>query len=87
MGNKGTKESKKNKGKGEVEQHDGKSEKEPTPTPATTNNGTASTEKGDEDVHASWNDRVLFTTGDDHKVTKDDFELLAVIGKGSFGKV
>mmetsp|Transcript_16722 Transcript_16722/g.42757 ORF Transcript_16722/g.42757 Transcript_16722/m.42757 type:complete len:427 (-) Transcript_16722:55-1335(-) len=33
-------------------------------------------------------EEVLFTKdGDDKKVTKDDFELLNVIGKGSFGKV
>jgi len=41
---------------------------------------------GDDDMHPSWNDDVLLTTNN-VKVTKDDFELLNVIGKGSFGKV
>jgi len=43
----------------------------------------------DDDFHESWNDRVLFSdeTGAETKITKDDFELLTVIGKGSFGKV
>ena len=40
----------------------------------------------DDDVHPSWNDEVLFNS-EGKKVTKDDFELLTVIGKGSFGKV
>lgn len=39
------------------------------------------------DIHPSWNDDVLFTNKNGEKVTKDDFELLTVIGKGSFGKV
>jgi len=37
-------------------------------------------------MHESWNDTVLFSRNET-KVTKDDFELLTVIGKGSFGKV
>jgi serine/threonine protein kinase len=36
-------------------------------------------------MHPSWNDTVLY--GNNTKITKDDFELLNVIGKGSFGKV
>jgi len=40
----------------------------------------------DGDVHESWNDDILFSSNN-QKVTKDDFELLNVIGKGSFGKV
>jgi hypothetical protein len=47
-----------------------------------------SSTEGSDDIHPSWNDQVLFTrNGNDKKVTKDDFELLTVIGKGSFGKV
>jgi len=41
-------------------------------------------------MHPSWNDEVLYDkdkTGVSNKVTKDDFDLMAVIGKGSFGKV
>jgi serine/threonine protein kinase len=38
-------------------------------------------------MHESWNDRVLFSENPNEKVTKDDFELMTVIGKGSFGKV
>jgi len=55
-----------------------------TPTPSTSN-GTVKDENGD-DMHESWNDEVLFSKNN-QKVTKDDFELLNVIGKGSFGKV
>jgi len=50
------------------------------------NNGAATNGKDDDEMHESWNDTVLFTKND-AKVTKDDFELLTVIGKGSFGKV
>eukprot|EP01114_Cavostelium_apophysatum_P000508 TRINITY_DN1045_c0_g1_i1.p1 TRINITY_DN1045_c0_g1~~TRINITY_DN1045_c0_g1_i1.p1 ORF type:complete len:412 (-),score=123.08 TRINITY_DN1045_c0_g1_i1:231-1466(-) len=56
---------------------------------ASTENGaavTASASKGDEDIHESWNDDILLTQNN-QRVTKDDFELLNVIGKGSFGKV
>lgn len=42
-------------------------------------------EDSQEDMHPSWNDTVLY--GNNSKITKDDFELLNVIGKGSFGKV
>jgi serine/threonine protein kinase len=38
-------------------------------------------------MHESWNDQVLFNRTNEAKVSKDDFELLTVIGKGSFGKV
>jgi serum/glucocorticoid-regulated kinase 2 len=40
----------------------------------------------EEDIHPSWDDQILFSKGE-KKVSKDDFELLTVIGKGSFGKV
>jgi len=73
-------------------------EKKQDPTPATNNtektatNGTntavttaKSSDEADE-MHESWNDDVLFSRNN-QKVTKDDFELLNVIGKGSFGKV
>jgi len=43
--------------------------------------------KEEDGFHDSWNDRVLFSSDDEAKVTKDDFELMTVIGKGSFGKV
>eukprot|EP01118_Nematostelium_gracile_P017505 TRINITY_DN74_c0_g1_i1.p1 TRINITY_DN74_c0_g1~~TRINITY_DN74_c0_g1_i1.p1 ORF type:complete len:409 (-),score=123.26 TRINITY_DN74_c0_g1_i1:149-1375(-) len=39
------------------------------------------------EIHESWNDPVLFSEGGTTKIGKDDFELLTVIGKGSFGKV
>jgi len=39
-----------------------------------------------EELDPSWSDPILYS-GDQKKVTKDDFELLTVIGKGSFGKV
>ena len=39
-----------------------------------------------DDIHPSWNDQALFSSNG-QKVAKDDFELLTVIGKGSFGKV
>jgi len=40
----------------------------------------------EDEIHPSWNDEELYNR-DKKKVTKDDFELLTVIGKGSFGKV
>jgi len=40
----------------------------------------------EDEIHPSWNDEELFNR-DKKKVCKDDFELLTVIGKGSFGKV
>jgi len=39
------------------------------------------------DMHPSWNDEELYNRDAKSKVTKDDFELLNVVGKGSFGKV
>jgi len=48
-------------------------------------NGKDKDAEGD-DMHESWNDDILFSKNN-QKVTKDDFELLNVIGKGSFGKV
>lgn len=88
MGNKPQKEKK------------GKKEEEPTTTPQSTN-GNNQTQKTpetnrsstnreslvkEEDIHPSWSDAVLYSQNE-KKVTKDDFELLNVIGKGSFGKV
>lgn len=88
MGNKGTKEGGKKGGKGK-EENDSKSEvdtKAPaSPSPASST--TADASKGEDDIHPSWNEPVLFSADNNTKVTKDDFELLAVIGKGSFGKV
>jgi hypothetical protein len=55
------------------------------PAPAAKENGGTETGKEDE-MHESWNDQTLFSSNNT-KVTKDDFELLTVIGKGSFGKV
>eukprot|EP01117_Protostelium_nocturnum_P009433 TRINITY_DN3367_c0_g1_i1.p1 TRINITY_DN3367_c0_g1~~TRINITY_DN3367_c0_g1_i1.p1 ORF type:complete len:429 (-),score=160.17 TRINITY_DN3367_c0_g1_i1:61-1347(-) len=47
----------------------------------------ASPEPGS-DMHESWNDQVLFGGGEGkEKLSTEDFELLNVIGKGSFGKV
>ncbi|PRP75317.1 protein kinase [Planoprotostelium fungivorum] len=44
---------------------------------------------GDNELHPSWQDEVLYSSGGPQqaKMTKDDFELLTIIGKGSFGKV
>lgn len=42
-----------------------------------------SDDEGSGEMHPSWNDTELYSSG----VTKDDFELMTVIGKGSFGKV
>lgn len=61
-----------------------------TPSTTTTNNTTTENKtdgkEGEDGIHESWNDEVLFSR-DNQKCTKDDFELLNVIGKGSFGKV
>jgi len=54
-------------------------------TPPT--NGSNRKESDDEEIHESWNDEILFAENPTTKITKDDFELLTVIGKGSFGKV
>lgn len=96
MGGKSTKETKK---KGDDSSkpdnavaHSSSREEKSTPAPAKnleaspSSNG-ASKDGGDEDMHPSWNDEVLFSRAGPSKVTKDDFELLNVIGKGSFGKV
>lgn len=60
-----------------------------TSSEKTKGNDATSTDEADSDekMHESWNDMVLFSKSNDTKVTKDDFELLNVIGKGSFGKV
>jgi hypothetical protein len=42
------------------------------------------------DIHPSWNDEVLYPIKGDSsgkRIHKNEFELLAVIGKGSFAKV
>jgi len=54
--------------------------------PPAASNGTLSKDENGDDMHESWNDEILFSKNN-QKVTKDDFELLNVIGKGSFGKV
>jgi serum/glucocorticoid-regulated kinase 2 len=41
----------------------------------------------DPELHTSWNDQVLYSKTGETKVSKEDFELLTVIGRGSFGKV
>jgi len=48
--------------------------------------------KPEEEMHPSWDDEILFSKDgapkpEEKKISKDDFELLTVIGKGSFGKV
>eukprot|EP01117_Protostelium_nocturnum_P019546 TRINITY_DN84_c0_g1_i1.p1 TRINITY_DN84_c0_g1~~TRINITY_DN84_c0_g1_i1.p1 ORF type:complete len:426 (+),score=194.31 TRINITY_DN84_c0_g1_i1:249-1526(+) len=58
--------------------------KDASPSSSPTENNKEKGE-GEEDLHPSWNDQVLY--GNPTKMTKDDFELLTVIGKGSFGKV
>jgi len=45
-----------------------------------------SQEATEDDIHPSWSDEVLYSKGE-KKISKEDFELLTVIGKGSFGKV
>ncbi len=39
------------------------------------------------EIDPSWNDQVLYAPDGTKKITTDDFELLTVVGKGSFGKV
>lgn len=50
---------------------------------------TSTGEDAKNEIHPSWNDEVLYTSKENHgkKVSKNEFELLAVIGKGSFAKV
>lgn len=57
-----------------------------TPKREVSNGANAS---GEDEMHPSWNDPMLYngTDGGNETVTKDDFELMTVIGKGSFGKV
>lgn len=83
----GKKDKKKNKGKETAD--DGSAKREDTAVES--NNGKESGEGpsrklSDDELDPSWSDPVLFST-DKGKVTKEDFELLTVIGKGSFGKV
>eukprot|EP01116_Phalansterium_solitarium_P006319 TRINITY_DN18623_c0_g1_i1.p1 TRINITY_DN18623_c0_g1~~TRINITY_DN18623_c0_g1_i1.p1 ORF type:complete len:417 (-),score=86.55 TRINITY_DN18623_c0_g1_i1:265-1515(-) len=41
-----------------------------------------------DDIHPSWHDEMLYQKEKEPKrITQDDFELMAVVGKGSFGKV
>jgi len=80
------KKPKKSKSKGDL----AASGKNPTtPAPAVTTNGNGKDKDDDKEepeLDPSWQDPILYS-GDKKKVTKDDFELLTVIGKGSFGKV
>lgn len=87
MGNKGTKEGGK-KGKGGKDEEPKEVDSKSSPAPASSSSPAPADTKGEEnDIHPSWNEPVLFSADNNNKVTKDDFELLAVIGKGSFGKV
>lgn len=95
MGGKGSKEKKKDKTETNNDAHkstekhssvkEQQTTKDETPAPAKTTTNHESTNEESEDMHPSWNDTVLY--GNNNKITKDDFELLNVIGKGSFGKV
>ncbi|KAL6074517.1 Serine/threonine-protein kinase Sgk2 [Balamuthia mandrillaris] len=40
-----------------------------------------------DELHPSWNEPILYSKDGLNKLGKEDFELLSVIGKGSFGKV
>lgn len=53
------------------------------------NNSQRNSSLDDEEMHPSWDDEVLFNEDkqNEKKINKDDFELMTVIGKGSFGKV
>jgi hypothetical protein len=77
-----TPKSKENPQAGSVPKENGKGSETSSPTKED-NAGNAS----NEDLHESWNDQLLFGQEENKKVSKDDFELLTVIGKGSFGKV
>jgi len=57
-----------------------------TSSNSSSNGVTKKVDQEEEEIHESWNDDILFSSNN-QKVTKDDFELLNVIGKGSFGKV
>lgn len=84
---------KQSKGKGK-----GKGKSEDPPASAPNNEAPAKTvtpaaapsskpaAKKKEESNVDWDAPTLYS-GDNQKVTKDDFELLKVIGKGSFGKV
>lgn len=73
--------------KGEKKKEKGK-DLEENKQKTTKGNNLSTKENGNqEEMHESWNDRVLYSKNNDNKITKDDFELLTVIGKGSFGKV
>lgn len=86
MGNKPPKE-KTEKKKGKNVEDDSRNSTEPQEKPQENNQVPATQGKeNQEDVHPSWNDQILFSRNE-KRVTKDDFELLTVIGKGSFGKV
>jgi len=95
MGGKGSKnkegkENKEKKGKehSETSQKQGSVVTPQTTAEAAPANGSNDRKESDEDeIHESWNDEVLFAENPVTKINKDDFELLTVIGKGSFGKV
>jgi len=83
MGGKQTKPIPKAKGAGKTDVDD---------SPSSPKNGAKlerkeSRNSAEPEMHPSWNDEMLFSQSPEHKVTADDFELLTVIGKGSFGKV
>jgi serine/threonine protein kinase len=97
MGGKGSKEKKKdNNNKTDsnhdshksAEKHSSVKEQQTTTTkdesPAPAKTTSHESNEDPDDMHPSWNDTVLYGNT---KITKDDFELLNVIGKGSFGKV
>jgi len=96
MGGNGSKDKEKGKKKSKKDQsHQDDSKHSALASSGATNpetavqaNGANGRKESDEDeMHESWNDQVLFAETSVQKITKDDFELLTVIGKGSFGKV
>jgi len=79
----GNNKSKGKKGKGKVDNQSAPSPSDNSnTTPAKTNENVSE----EPESNVDWEAPVLYS-GDNKKVGKDDFELLKVIGKGSFGKV
>lgn len=79
---------KKEKEGGSTIRKDNKEQKaEKAETNSTTNNGSTTEEEDVKDDTANeWDDPILYSPSKE-KVTKDDFDILNLIGKGSFGKV
>merc|ERR1712137_790608 len=81
---------KQSKGKGgKAPKGKGKEEEPAAATPAAATpaeNPAPAASKAEPESDVDWDAPVLYS-GNDKKVSKDDFELLKVIGKGSFGKV